>query len=164
MKFAGGVFSVLVVLSVTGVSIYMAQGGFFPPEQVYECGKNGCEWVLTGNVYFSFLVLAGVIMLGVYMLPMIMRPVDFLANIKNYIFGFVCYFLMLPLFTNIFQTYSMANLHDVSWGNRPSSTGQEAFTANKANQDKLKGDYMVFRTNFVVIWLAVNAAYYIMIV
>ena len=32
MKFAGGVFSVLVVLSVTGVSIYMAQGGFFPPE------------------------------------------------------------------------------------------------------------------------------------
>lgn len=52
----------------------------------------------------------------------------------------------------------------MSWGNRPTSTGQEAFTANKADQEKSKGDYMVFRTNFVLIWLAANMAYYITIV
>jgi cellulose synthase/poly-beta-1,6-N-acetylglucosamine synthase-like glycosyltransferase len=35
------------------------------------------------------------------------------------------YILMLPTFVNIMQIYSMSNLHDISWGNRPSavSTG-----------------------------------------
>ena len=40
----------------------------------------------------------------------------------------------------------------------------ETLTANKANQERLKGDYMVFRTNFVAIWLTMNAACYIIIV
>ena len=57
----------------------------------------------------------------------------------------------------------MCNLHDVSWGNRPTSTGAEAFTANKNDQEKIKGDYMVFRTNFVIFWLIANIVYYIMI-
>lgn len=29
------------------------------------------------------------------------------------------YILMLPTFINIMQIYSMSNLHDISWGNRP---------------------------------------------
>jgi len=72
--------------------------------------------------------------------------------------------LMMPVFTNVFQIYAMCNLHDVSWGNRPTSTGQEAFTANKNDQAKSENDYKVFRTNFVLIWLAANMGYYIMIV
>ena len=72
--------------------------------------------------------------------------------------------VMMPVFTNVFQIYAMCNLHDVSWGNRPTSTGQEAFTANKQDQVKSENDYKVFRTNFVLVWLSCNMGYYIMIV
>ena len=62
-------------------------------------------------------------MVLVYLLPFVMRPLDCLANFKHYFFGFLAYMLMLPVFTNLFQVYAMCNLHDVSWGNRPTSTG-----------------------------------------
>jgi chorismate mutase len=58
----------------------------------------------------------------------------------------------------------MANLHDVSWGNRPSSTGTEAFTSAKKDQEKIKGDYMIYRMNFMFVWLVLNIAYFWMIV
>jgi cellulose synthase/poly-beta-1,6-N-acetylglucosamine synthase-like glycosyltransferase len=41
----------------------------------------------------------------------------------KYIIGFICYMMMLPVFSNVFQIYAMSNLHDISWGNRPASTG-----------------------------------------
>lgn len=103
-------------------------------------------------------------MLSVYMLPMLMRPLDTIANFKSYMCGFFAYIVMLPIFTNVFQIYSMCNLHDVSWGNRPTSTGQEAFSDAKKEQEKAEGDYKVFRTNFVMFWLAANIGYYILIV
>lgn len=84
-----------------------------------------------GETYFSLLCVAGIIMLSMYILPMVMRPIDFLQNFSKYMLGFVSYLLLMPVFTNVFQIYAMCNLHDVSWGNRPASTGQEAFTANK---------------------------------
>ena len=74
--------------------------------------------------------LAVAIAMTMFILPMFMRPFDFLANMKKYVVGFVSYMLMMPIFTNIFQIYSMCNLHDVSWGNRPKSPGQEAFSAS----------------------------------
>ena len=113
--------------------------------------------------YFSTLCLAGTIMLTIYVLPMVMRPLDFLSNFKSYSLGFMSYMMMMPIFTNVFQIYAMCNLHDVSWGNRPTSTGQEAFTDNKNDKAKAEGDYKVFRTNFVLVWLAANVGYYIMI-
>lgn len=58
----------------------------------------------------------------------------------------------------------MANLHDVSWGNRPSSTGTEAFSSAKKDQEKIKGDYMIFRMNFMFVWLVLNIAYFFMII
>ena len=103
-------------------------------------------------------------MLSIYVLPMVMRPLDFLSNISKYLMGFLSYMIMQAIFTNVFQIYAMCNLHDVSWGNRPTSTGAETFTANKKLQEKTEGDYKVFRTNFVLGWLAANMGYYIMIV
>ena len=103
-------------------------------------------------------------MLTIYVLPCFMRPLDFLSNFKSYAFGFISYMLMMPVFTNVFQIYAMCNLHDVSWGNRPASTGQEAFTDVKKEQAKSEEEYKVFRTNFVLLWLLANLGYYIMIV
>jgi len=62
-------------------------------------------------------------MLSTYLLPILLRPMDFILNFRNYIIGLVTYIVLLPTFINIMQVYSMCNLHDVSWGNRPSATG-----------------------------------------
>ena len=106
-----------------------------------------------GVTHFSWLVLAGIIMLSVYLIPIIFRPLDFAQNIFKYIVGFVSYFLMMPMFLNVFTIYAMCNLHDVSWGNRPTSTGTEAFSQNKLDQEKAKSDYLLFRANFVLFWI-----------
>lgn len=68
--------------------------------------------------------------------------------------------IMLPIFSNIFQVYAMSNLHDISWGNRPASTGMETFTSKKVSQEKIKSDYMVFRTNFLFLWVCCNLGFY----
>ena len=92
-----------------------------------------------------------------------MRPVDFIQNFSKYTVGLISYLFLLPMFTNIFQTYAMCNLHDVSWGNRPTSTGAEAFTADKLKQDRIKGDYALFRTNFTFVWIIANGIYFILV-
>ena len=46
----------------------------------------------------------------------------------------ILYIVMLPTFANLMAIYSMANLHDISWGNRPSAAqataGTNALSAN----------------------------------
>ena len=163
------IMSILMITSLVGISYALAARGFFPA--VATCEKDEdhpdakCVYVDNpdGETYFSTLCLAGVIMLSMYILPMLMRPLDFLSNFKNYTMGFISYMMMMPVFTNIFQIYAMCNLHDVSWGNRPTSTGQEAFSANKQQQVNSEQDYKVYRTNFVLLWLLGNVAYYIAI-
>ena len=61
-------------------------------------------------------------MLSVYFTPMLLRPIDFLFNAHRYLLGLASYLLLLPTFVNVMQIYSMSNLHDISWGNRPSVT------------------------------------------
>jgi chitin synthase len=58
-------------------------------------------------------------MLSVYFVPIILRPMDFVKNCNGYCVGMIVYIFMLPTFINIMQVYSMSNLHDISWGNRP---------------------------------------------
>lgn len=67
-----------------------------------------------------------------YFIPFILRPYDFLRNILRYTVGMLTYLFMLPTFTNIMSIYSMCNLHDISWGNRPeTSQGVETITYDK---------------------------------
>jgi cellulose synthase/poly-beta-1,6-N-acetylglucosamine synthase-like glycosyltransferase len=82
------------------------------------------------------LSVGGVIILSIYLIPFILRPLDFLKNMRLYFQGFIAYFLMLPVYLNIMQVYSMSNLHDVSWGNRPSAAnaGTEALAVNAKTQ------------------------------
>jgi len=55
----------------------------------------------------------------VFIIPMLLRPMDFIKNFVNYLMGMFAYIFMMPTYTNIMQIYAMCNLHDVSWGNRP---------------------------------------------
>ena len=66
--------------------------------------------------------------------------------------GFLCYLMLLPVFTFMFQIYAVCNLHDVSWGNRP--------TSSSAQQDHAKAasDYIAYRTNFVIFYILINVA------
>ena len=168
-RFVAVMMAILMLSALGGITYYLATRGFFPPVEEKECENvpneaPDCTWVaVSGEHYFSLLTLAGILMLTTYLIPFVMRPLDFLQNFKNYTLGFLSYMLMMPVFTNVFQIYAMCNLHDVSWGNRPTSTGQEAFTANKATQVSSEIDYKVFRTKFVFIWLAFNVFYYLLI-
>lgn len=53
----------------------------------------------------------------------------------------------------------MCNLHDISWGNRPGlSTGMEAISKDRDNQEELKIKYEIFRSNTLFGWIFINAA------
>ena len=167
--FVAVVMSILVLFSLAGICYYLSVQTFHTEAYVENTNPNtkaDYPYVPASPPYeyFNVLTLAGVIMLVVYILPFLMRPLDFLQNAKKYLLGFSAYMLLMPMFTNIFQVYAMCNLHDISWGNRPTSTGTETFTANKNDQAKIEADYKVFRTNFVLFWLAGNIIYYIVIV
>ena len=120
-------FGLITIVSIVGMIFYLASAGFYPEHLT----KIDYVWVPQGDgPYFSWLVCAGVIMLLIYLVPFILRPIDFLENFKGYTVGLVSYLLLIPMFTNIFTIYSMCNLHDISWGNRPTTgtTGTEAFS------------------------------------
>ena len=59
---------------------------------------------------------------------------------------------MSPTYVNIMTIYSIVNIHDVSWGNRPSSQN------NKLQQiENRKGImYRDYRANFLIIWIITN--------
>lgn len=155
-----GTFSILTAFSIFGMIYYLAVSSFYPPEKKYL--SNEKEWIPTGEYNFSYLVLAGVIMLSIYMVPIIMRPVDFLSNMGGYLVGLISYIMLIPMFVNVFSIYSFSNLHDVSWGNRPTTTGTgtEAFSSSRAIQIQTEQNYQEFRANMLFVWICCNGAYF----
>ena len=85
--------------------------------------QKGARYEGTDRYNFNIMRLAGTIMLVVYVIPMIMRPKDFLYNFNGYFTGVITYLFLLPMFVNIMQVYGFCNLHDLSWGNRPTAAG-----------------------------------------
>ena len=135
-------FGVLTSFEIFGMIYYLDKSTFYPPEKQYSPADK--QWYkVPGVSYFSWLVLAGVIMLSIYLVPFLMRPIDFLRNAAGYIIGLLSYILLIPMFVNVFSIYAFSNLHDVSWGNRPTTTGTgtEAFSANKATQLLIEHNY-----------------------
>jgi hypothetical protein len=162
-RIVAAVFSVFTILSIVGISIFLLGTGFYPPVKQYNPTTEVWE-DLDEPPHFSILTLSGTIMLSIYLIPIILRPVDFIFNFPQYCIGLVSYLLLLPTFINVMQIYSMSNLHDISWGNRPSVTaGTDALSANAAKQQQLKSNYMVFRVNFLTWWVVANAAFAITI-
>ena len=131
------ILSVLTIASIFGIMFFLGVAGFYPPVMWKDCSidEYSCTWVdVTGHKasegaplvniggpYFSPTVLCGWIMMTVFLFPMMLRPFDFLNNFTAYMVGMITYVLLLPTFTNIMQIYSMCNLHDLSWGNRPAA-------------------------------------------
>jgi hypothetical protein len=62
---------------------------------------------------------------------------------------------MQPMTVSVINIYAFCNIHDVSWGNRP-TTGQEMATVDAAKKEKLKQEYMVYRGKFLLVWMMTN--------
>ena len=153
------VFGLLSILTIVGMVFYLYAAGFYPHEMI----RQDYVWTKTENRYLSWLVVAGVIMLSIYVVPMILRPIDFLNNFKGYIVGLLAYLLLIPMFSNIFSIYSMCNLHDISWGNRPTTDtgGTEAFSSSSKIQKETEMNYKAYRANFLFLWFCANGAYFV---
>jgi chitin synthase len=123
-NFLMGMFGVLLLLTMVGIIFYLTQTGFYPAVKEYvDDGGGTGHWITHDEErHFSILMLSGVVMCGVFIIPMILRPLDFLSNFRNYIIGLFSYLFMMPTFINIMQIYAMCNLHDLSWGNRPATS------------------------------------------
>lgn len=62
---------------------------------------DGHNWVPTGESNISWLFVSGVIMLSIYIMPIILRPIDFFSNMGKYLVGFFAYLFMIPTFVNV---------------------------------------------------------------
>ena len=154
------VFGLMSITTIVGIWFYLFSTGIMP----HHMEQINYEWHTYSDTHFSYLVLAGYIMMGIYFVPILFRPIDFLENFSSYLIGLLTYLTLIPLFANVFSIYSMANLHDVSWGNRPATAatgGTEAFTADAKKQQQTKESYKAYRANFLFFWFCANGAYFV---
>lgn len=118
------------------------------------------ENIIEGN---SLHKIAPLVSLIYFLLPVLLRPLDFILCMKNLILGFISYMIFLPMF-QIIRIYSFCNIHDVSWGNRPQSTkaGMEHMNIRDEKiAEKVKSDYNIYRVKFLICWLIFNIVYLI---
>ena len=65
--------------------------------------------------------------------------------------GIIHYIFLIPTYVNIFFIYSICNVDDCTWGNRPDKPTKEEI--QKSNQFKL------FRTRWTIIWAISNSGF-----
>lgn len=116
--------------------------------------------VLFGIVYYlkdakiSLLLLACFLTFMINLISIVLR-LFCSRNLKAYLIGLFAYLFMIPTYMIIMQIYAMANLHDLSWGNRPTS-GAKGLTFNKDKQDQLNENYQYYRFKRFTLWILSN--------
>lgn len=66
--------------------------------------------------------------------------------------GIVYAIYLSPTYVNIFTIYSISNIHDVTWGSRPSVQDQ-TLKAVEIKKDLIYKDY---RSKFLIFWALIN--------
>jgi len=101
-----------------------------------------------------------VILFSAFLLSYIV-PLVFNFNrlkIFDFVKGSIYAIFLAPTYVNILTIFAISNIHDVSWGSRPSG-GDGAKLAIAARTERIKGIiYRNFRSNFLIIWLLINIA------
>ena len=110
------------------------------------------DFTFSTSEYSLSLLFIGVV-ISSYIIPLVthlntLRPVDFLK-------GVVYSIMLTPTFINIIVMYAICNIHDVSWGSRPS--GAQATKASE-REAKMEASYKNYRSWFLLIWLIANAS------
>ena len=71
------------------------------------------------------------------------------SSLRKYFVGLIFLVFLTSTYLNLFMIYSIANLHDISWGTR------EGGDANKEEVSRLQS----FRTSRFVTWMGANVIY-----
>ena len=100
----------------------------------------------TENLYVA--ILLAVTLFGSYLLPPIFNFNR--MNLWKYFTGIIILIFLSPTYINIIIIYSMANLHDVSWGNRATDDNKGETTKRNLEQ---------FRALYLIVWIGLNAVY-----
>jgi chitin synthase len=140
--FVSNLFGLFMLLTFSGIIFFLV--GTDPSKLNTNTTNNLCDLVL---------FVTGLIVLGVYLAPIFLRPLDFIKYFIHYVLGLISYLYMVPTFVNVFTVYAFCNLHDISWGNRPA---HEVNSSSSAMQEKLKIEYEVFRSYVLYVWFSAN--------
>jgi cellulose synthase/poly-beta-1,6-N-acetylglucosamine synthase-like glycosyltransferase len=103
-------------------------------------------WKEQLNTFAGFLMIFT--LLGVYIIPLVLN--FHRLNIWKYLVGALWLMFLSPMYINIFIIYSIANLHDISWGNRDTDPRKSQDTKKNLEQ---------FRAITLIVWIFANAVY-----
>ena len=67
------IFGVFIYVTLGGILYFLITTGFYPEIMYYQ---RYSKWSHTGLYSFSYLVLAGTIMMIVFIAPFLLRPID----------------------------------------------------------------------------------------
>lgn len=87
-----------------------------------------------------------------------MKPIDAIQNIVKYVVGLQAFYFSFYWWYVIITIYSMCNLDDVTWGNRPTNAakGLNVVVDDAKRQEILRQNYRASRTNILIWWLMGN--------
>lgn len=168
-------FSLATLSTILGIAALEISTGLHPQMQIYDTGAKAWYPCFEGPehmnpdgspvpiTHFHVLLISTFVMLSVYATPMLIRPIDFLFNFWKYLIGFVTYLFMMPVFITCMNIYSMCNLHDISWGNRPAVADTNQLTQHAAKQKKMLENYQMYRVNFFCVWALFNIMFIILV-
>lgn len=115
-------------------------------------------WEQSGglNVYVAQFVVTWVVLCC----PFFLKPLDAMQNLGSYCAGLPAYYLSFFWWYVIITVYSMCNLDDVTWGNRPSnaSKGLNVVVDDAKRQEILRQNYRTTRTHILIWWLMANVS------
>lgn len=103
-------------------------------------------WQETENLYVG--ILLWVTLVGSYLLPYLLNC--WRVKFWKYVVGTFILTFLSPTYINIIIIYSIANLHDVSWGNRATDVKKTEDTQRSLEQ---------FRATYLIIWIGLNSVY-----
>lgn len=130
---SGWIYSVFVI--IFGIFIFISIGVGFK-----------FFWENSENIWVA--VLLGVTLVGSYIMPPMFNFNR--MSLWKYFVGVIILVFLSPTYINIIIIYSMANLHDVSWGNR---------ATDESNGEETKRALEQFRALYLIVWIGVNAVY-----
>jgi chitin synthase len=144
----GFLMSLVTLMSIYYAYIFTMKDGEDRNEDNRVKDDSGDENPFFEIVNKVTVILAVVTLFASYFIPIIININK--IKICRYIIGVFCLIFLTPTYINIFMIYSIANLHDISWGNR--DTG-----GNK--NEETKKNLQQFRSISLIVWLFINIVY-----
>ena len=111
------------------------------------------------SIEFAFkntIASISIIFLAFYILTFILPLIMNVRHLKiwDFLKGVVFSIYLAPTYINIFTIYAISNIHDVTWGSRPTTQTQKSNEVEKQKKSKYKN----YRAKFLIVWIMSNVA------